>query len=71
MAKRPRDPNELAASIVAQATGEAEREDPPEEKDPKAVETGREGGKARAKSLTKRRRKEIAKQAAKARWKKD
>ena len=36
-----------------------------------AVELGRLGGLARAKVLTKKRRKEIAVKAAKARWKKD
>jgi hypothetical protein len=67
MPKRPRDPNELAASIVAQATGEVEPA-PVREKDPKAVATGREGGKARAGALTKKQRTAIAKKAAKARW---
>ena len=70
MPKRSRksdDPNELAAAIVAEAT-----EDQQPEKNPAAVALGRlgglKGGKARAKKLTKERRSEIARQAAKARW---
>jgi len=63
--------------IVDIATGEIEdREPTPEEqgKDPAAVSLGRrgglKGGKARAKSLTAKRRKDIAKAAAQARWRK-
>jgi hypothetical protein len=41
-----------------------------EGKDPAAVVLGRRGGHARALGLSKRRRKEIAKRAAKARWSK-
>ena len=73
--KRPRDSNKLAKSIVEIATGEVEdREPAPEEqgKDPAAVSLGRrgglKGGKARAKSLSPKRRAEIAQAAAKARW---
>jgi len=66
--KPPKDPNALAAPIVAQATGELEPE-----KNPAAVALGRlgglKGGKARAEKLTAKRRSEIAKKAAKARWK--
>jgi len=67
-----------AASIVSQSigedlfTGEA-LPDPNEGKDPKAVERGRKGGeiggKARAKKLTAKKRSQIAKKAAKSRWK--
>jgi hypothetical protein len=39
-------------------------------KDPAAVALGRRGGQARAQELSRKRRKEIAKQAAKARWSK-
>jgi hypothetical protein len=80
--KRPRDPNQLAASIVAEATEEeteelAEDEDVEEPaddgKNPAAVALGRLGGKkggpARAKALSKERRQEIARNAAEARWK--
>ncbi len=40
----PRDLNELAASIVDEATGESPSTEPPPEKDPAAVELGRRGG---------------------------
>jgi len=69
--KRPRDPNVLGKLIVDIATGNAPPE-PPTTKNPAAVELGRlgglKGGKARAASLTKKQRSEIAKKAAKARW---
>jgi hypothetical protein len=39
-------------------------------KDPAAVALGRRGGQARAQGLSKKRRKEIAKKAAQARWSK-
>ncbi len=72
--KRPRDTNQLAKSIVDLATGEAEEKDPYQGKNPNAVELGRlgglKGGKARANALTAKKRSEIAKKAAKARWKK-
>jgi hypothetical protein len=68
--KQPEDANQLAASIVAQATGEEPTEK--SEKNPAAVALGRlgglKGGKARATSLSARKRKEIARKAAKARW---
>ena len=41
-----------------------------EGKDPAAVALGRKGGKARAEGMSAKRRKEIARQAAKERWKK-
>ncbi len=74
--KKPRDLNLLASSIVDEATSEkSELEEKPEEgKNPAAVALGRlgglKGGKARARKLTPERRKEIAKKAAQARWKK-
>lgn len=75
--KRPRDPNQLAKLIVDLSTGEAEEPKHPEPddtgKDPAAVALGRKGGlkggKARAKALSAKKRKEIARKAAKARWK--
>lgn len=74
MKKKPRDLNKLAASIVAEATGEAPQDDKPP-KNQAAVELGRlgglKGGKARAEKLTAKRRKEIALKAVAARWKKD
>jgi hypothetical protein len=68
---RKKDENEIAASVVAQATGTVEKAMPPE-KNPAAVALGRLGGKkggvARAKALTAKRRREIASKAAAARW---
>lgn len=74
--KRPRDLNALAAAIVTEATNEdipttTEEQDT---KNPNAVALGRLGGliggKARAEKLTPERRKEIARKAARARWRK-
>lgn len=71
--KRPRDPNQLAKLIVGISTGEAEDQDPDAGKNPAAVALGKlggiKGGTARAKSLSKKRRSEIAKKAAAIRWK--
>jgi hypothetical protein len=53
--KCPRDPNQLAKSIIDIATGQKPDHDPtPEEqgKDPAAVSLGKRGGKARADSLS-------------------
>jgi hypothetical protein len=62
--KAPKDVNVLAAGIVEEATGD--------DKNPHAVALGRLGGKAggpaRARKLSKKRRSEIARQAARARW---
>ena len=53
------------------ATGQ-EPEPPPSNKNPAAVALGKlggaKGGKARAKKLSARKRREIAKKAARARW---
>jgi hypothetical protein len=84
--KLPRDANALAAQIVAMSTGQplpklTKSEDAPISapelgltKNPAAVSLGRlgglKGGKARAESLSKRKRIEIARLAAAARWKK-
>jgi len=72
--KRPRDISQLAASIVAEATGKEKAEETPSDKNPHAVALGRlgglKGGTARAKKLTSKRRKEIAEKAAKKRWEK-
>ena len=72
--KAPIDLNKLASFILDQATDE-EKKNPEEEfggKNPAAVMLGRlgglKGGVARAKKLSKKRRKEIAQKAAKARW---
>ena len=74
-ATRPRDTNQLAKSIVEIATGEIDPAPAPvSTKNPAAVALGRlgglKGGKARAASLTAKKRSEIAKKAAAARWKK-
>jgi hypothetical protein len=70
--KRPRDVNALAKLVADVATGQAELPKTDQGKDPAAVALGRKGGlkggKARAVSLTAKRRAEIAKKAAKARW---
>jgi len=71
--KRPRDPNQLAKSIVDIATGQKlDRDLTPEEqgKDPAADAMGKKGGKARAESMTAEKRSEIAQRAAAERWKK-
>ena len=72
--KRPRDPNQLAKFIVDLVTDNVELPKTEYGKDPAAVALGRKGGlkggKARANSLTPRKRAEIAKLAADARWKK-
>jgi hypothetical protein len=67
------DANQIAFSVVQQATGEAPRVLPPEpRKNPAAVSLGRlgglKGGKARADKLSAEQRKEIAKKAAEKRW---
>ena len=66
-----KDPNQIAAGILAKITGE---DKPKPEKNPAAVALGRlgglKGGTARAASLTPTKRAQIAKKAAAARWKK-
>jgi hypothetical protein len=74
--KPPRDVNQLAFNIVQAVVGEQPAPVPettPEDgKNPAAVALGRlgglKGGKARAAKLSERKRREIAKKAAKARW---
>ena len=71
-----KDFNQLAKSIVDQLTGEDNDKPKPEEpkKNPAAVALGKlgglKGGKARAASLTPKKRAEIAKKAAQTRWNK-
>ena len=64
----------LATSIVEDATNDNPT-DEPSAKNPADVALGRlgglKGGKARAKKLTQEQRKEIARKAARARWKKE
>jgi hypothetical protein len=71
--KRARDLNKLAASIVSEATGEAEpTKDADNGKNEAAVALGRlgglKGGKARAAKLSPEERSESARKAARARW---
>jgi hypothetical protein len=73
--KNPTDINLLAAQIVEAATSPAEEVQPSKskpEKNPAAVALGRlgglKGGKARAEKLSPKKRSEIAKKAAEARW---
>jgi hypothetical protein len=66
--KRPRDPVQLGKLMGDILTGQVE--DRVEDKrNPAAVEMGSKGGKARAATLTKKRRSEIARKAAAKRWK--
>ncbi len=71
MAKRPRDPNQLAKLIVDIATGETQDSISDSKRHPsKRRMGGSKGGKARAKRLTKEQRRTIAHDAARARWNK-
>ncbi len=70
---KPRDLNSMASAIVDQATDPDDKgDDPYEGKDPSAVDRGRlggqKGGKARAESLTREQRTQIARDAAQNRW---
>ena len=79
---RPRDAAQLAWMVVAEATGmeltppvkEAVAKAPEREKNPHAVALGKlggaKGGKARAATLSAAQRRDIAANAATARWKK-
>lgn len=68
---RPRDPNQLAKLILDITTGERPN-DSPKGPDSAAIQArrkgGLKGGKARAKALTPRKRRAIARKAAQARW---
>ena len=70
--KRPRDINQLAAQIVAEATGEESPAAEASSKNPHAQALGRLGGKkggpARAAKMTAEERRESARRAAQARW---
>lgn len=69
--RTPKDVNQTAFDIVAQATGQRPKRAKP--KNPAAVALGKlggaKGGPARARKLSAKRRAEIATKAAKARWK--
>jgi hypothetical protein len=71
MAKRPRDPNQLAKLIVDIASGEAEDAVSPKMRSPEGVRGragGLKGGNARSALLSPEDRTKIARRAAKARW---
>jgi hypothetical protein len=68
--KRPADVIGNAVHVMRIATGEIEEKvAPPDPAKEYMRRGGLKGGKARAASLTKKRRAEIAKNAARARWK--
>ena len=68
--KRPADVIGAAVQIAKIATGEIEEDlgETEDGKDKAAVALGRKGGAARAAKLSKKRRADIAKKAAKKRW---
>jgi hypothetical protein len=69
--KRPRDFSQAAKLVVDIASGRIEDRPPTHEergKDPAAAALGRKGGKARAERLSAKKRSEIARQAARKRW---
>ncbi len=72
--KRPADVNQRAVLIAKIATGEIEDTQDLKGKNPAAVALGKlggmKGGKARAEKLSAKKRSEIAKKAAAARWNK-
>ncbi len=66
--KRPADVVGAAVKVMKIATGEIEEDIEDDGKNKAAVELGRKGGTARVQKLSKRRRAEIARKAAKKRW---
>lgn len=68
--KRKADVIGNAVLVMRIATGQVDETDPAAGKNPAAVALGKRGGAARAASLGKKKRSEIAKRAAKARWSK-
>jgi hypothetical protein len=73
--KRPRDINQIAFQIVRESTGQVapRPEEPPDPIRDAAAALGRlgglKGGKARSEKMTPEQRKESARKAAEARWK--
>jgi hypothetical protein len=65
---RPADVVGAAVRVARISVGEEEDVREPEKAASAAAQLGKLGGSARAKALTAKRRKEIAKKAAKARW---
>jgi hypothetical protein len=71
VAKRPRDPVQLAKQVFDIAIGEAEDTVSESKRHIKPQRAGgMKGGKARARKLTPFERQQIAKNAAQSRWKK-
>ena len=66
--KRPADVIGNAVTVARIATGEAAEELVDDDKNPAAKALGAKGGKARAEKMSEKRRKEIAQEAARARW---
>lgn len=66
--RRPADVIGAAIMVARIATGEAADDVADDGKDKAAQALGRKGGAARAARLSKKKRSEIAKKAAKARW---
>ena len=66
--KRPADVIGNAVHVMRIATGEIEEKTADEGKNAAAMALGRMGGKARAAGMSARKRKEIARNAAKRRW---
>ena len=67
--KRPADVIGNAVKVMRIATGEEAEEFDDDGKDPATKALGAKGGKARAEKLTPERRSEIAREAARKRWK--
>ena len=68
--KRPADANQRAVMVARIATGEIADKVMDDGKNAAAVALGRMGGTSRAKNMTAERRSEIARKAAKSRWRK-
>ena len=69
--KRPADVNGNAVKVMRIAVGEETEDIPADDgKNKAAQELGKLGGAARAKSMTAKRRKQIAKKASSTRWSK-
>jgi hypothetical protein len=69
--QRPADVISNAVRVMQIATGEIDESRPVYDgRDLAAVELGRRGGEARARSLSATKRREIAKKAARKRWRK-
>ena len=69
--RRAADANQRAVMVARIATGEIDDKVTDDGKNAAAMALGRMGGKARAKGMSAKRRKEIAQKAARSRWKDD